>query len=193
MYECRHFFWYITLTNRLFLIFSPQVSDRPQRRQTRGPQKDAQCLPKPRFLQEGFPRAEDALFLQARQCELPTIPYCFFFVFNQLVLPNSRYLRAVPMVPLAGAWLAPVVPWLLVPGKPMSYEGWCQCPRSLASKLTSGALSLFLHRCCQLWIFCSLHTSTTLRKCILNRKLNYQVLSNEVVLIPKRMGFQKIG
>ncbi len=96
-------------------------------------------------------------------------PLLFFL--NQLVLPNSRYLRTVPMVPLAGAWLALVVPGLLVPGKRMSYEGWCQCPRSLASKLTSGALSLFLHRCCQLWIFCSLHTSTTLRKCILNRKL----------------------
>lgn len=71
-------YWYIALPNVLFLICSPQVSDRPQRWQTRGPQKDAQCLPKPCVLQEGFPRAEDALFLQARQCELPTIPNCFF-------------------------------------------------------------------------------------------------------------------
>lgn len=69
----------VDMPNGFFLIFSPQVSDRPQRRQTRGPQKDAQCLPKPRLLQEGFPRAEDALFLQARQCELPTIPSVFLF------------------------------------------------------------------------------------------------------------------
>lgn len=77
----------------------------------------------------------------------------------------------------AGAW------------KPVWCECWCQCPRSLASKLTSCALSLFLHRCCQLWIFCNLHTSTTLRKCILNRKkmLLYELLSNEAILTSEKV------
>lgn len=41
-----------------------QVGDGPQRREASRPQKDAQCLPKPRFLQEGVPGAEDALLLQ---------------------------------------------------------------------------------------------------------------------------------
>lgn len=46
-----------------FLLFS-QVGDGPQRWKASCSQKDAQCLPKPCFLQEGVSGAEDALLLQ---------------------------------------------------------------------------------------------------------------------------------